>query len=165
MLYQEVSESKIKKRNSLIFHELMIVYVQQTLYQYDLKGFLKVPVCYVRCPEFPSLPASCVLDVDPEDACCQRPTCTDPKTPVVPVFKPGTSGQSSVSPPEPSELYQGTQTIPYSFTISAGSGSNTPTANPNYTPGTGIGKQSLSIICIRVCMYSKLKFIFYLDFD
>ncbi|XP_060570089.1 uncharacterized protein LOC132728460 isoform X2 [Ruditapes philippinarum] len=95
--------------------------------------------CRQKCPEFPTLPAECHLEVDASDPCCQRPKCTftGTPTPVIPVYKPSTTGHNVVAPPKPGELFQGTQTIVAVITL-PGNNPNPPTADPSAHPG-GIG--------------------------
>lgn len=98
-----------------------------------------------------NLPAGCSMGADPNEPCCQKPVCQDPKTPLIPIFQPGSIGHGVVQPPSTSDLFNSSYTlnvqILYTDTVAR------PTAS-HFTSKPGIGKYLhipiISKICIKI---------------
>ncbi|CAC5385625.1 unnamed protein product [Mytilus coruscus] len=93
--------------------------------------------CSSKCPSYPSLPVGCHMEADDSEPCCQKPVCIDPKTPVIPIFNQGTTGQGVVRPPSITDLYNNTYQVHY--TLLYGNQTVAPPTAPSATIRPGIG--------------------------
>lgn len=109
--------------------------------------FLFISKCYVhnciiwlinvhnRCPTYLNLPAECTFVTDPNDSCCQKPTCPNPNTPIVPTFGQSNIGHGIVQPPSSTDLYQNYSPIPYTVIYNTGPTTHSPSATNHASIG------------------------------